>query len=420
MDSMRTAIYKILTAVALVMLCAAGCYAKNFKVIIDAGHGGKDHGALGTITNEKSINLGVALKLGKLIEKNMKDVDVVFTRDDDTFISLQGRAEKANKEHGDLFISIHTNSVDKASKNRTTVKGSATYVLGLHRTNDNFEVAKRENSVIQLEDDYSETNQGFDPNSSESYIIFELSQSQHLDQSISFAQAVQHELMASGQTDNGVRQAGFWVLAKTSMPAVLIELDFICNPNREAMLASEEGQSTLAKAIFEAFKSYKRINDRKAAAAAKAKSGSQPSGKNKGGKGDKKKGNAAPSTPKDIASSAKSVKASASDKKNRKDKAAEATVDYDNRDNVGSDRKETTSSTIYKVLLFSSTKQLQPNAAEFKKLTPVEIYFENGSYLYTYGEAFDRNGIQKVLATVKKNFPGAKIIKFVDGVRVNE
>lgn len=405
-------------------LASASGIAANFKVVIDAGHGGKDYGAIGDITNEKSINLAVALKLGRLIEKNMKDVDVVYTRDDDTFISLQGRAEKANKEHGDLFISIHTNSVDKASKGRTTVKGSATYVLGLHRTNDNFEVAKRENSVIQLEDDYSETYQGFDPNSSESYIIFELSQSQHLDQSISFAQAVQHELMASGQTDNGVRQAGFWVLAKTSMPAVLIELDFICNPDRERMLASDEGRSKLAQAIFEAFKSYKRINDRKAAAAKSVTKGSAQQGK-KDKNADKKQGSSSQaSSPKDIASSAKSVKASSTDKKKGKKadgaKAAETAVDYDSRDKVTTDRKDASSSTIYKVLLFSSTKQLQPTAAEFKKLTPVEIYLENGTYLYTYGEAFDRAGIQKVLSTVKKNFPNAKIIKFVDGVRVNE
>lgn len=158
-------------------------------------------------------------------------------------------------------MSIHTNSVDKKSPSRYTVTGSETYTLGLHRSNENLEVAKRENSVIELEDDYSAKYQGFDPNSAESYIIFELNQSKHMEQSINFASYVQGEFKKCGQVDKGVRQAGFWVLAKTGMPAVLVELDFICNPKREKFLSSDDGQEKLAKSLFNAFCQYKEGYD---------------------------------------------------------------------------------------------------------------------------------------------------------------
>ena len=155
--------------------------ADDFIVVVDAGHGGHDYGAIGKKTNEKSINLGVALKLGKLL-KEMKGVKVVYTRDGDYFKTLQERADIANEAHGDLFISIHTNSVSKKNRNRQSIKGASTYTLGLHRSDENLEVAKRENSVMMLEDDYTTTYHGFDPNSTESYIIFELSHNKHLDQ----------------------------------------------------------------------------------------------------------------------------------------------------------------------------------------------------------------------------------------------
>ena len=159
------ALMKILMTLFIAITCTGYGLAKNFVVVIDPGHGGKDVGAVGNKAKEKDINLGVALKLGDLIDSEYDDIEVVYTRDDDTFISLQERAEIANKAHGDLFISIHTNSVDRRSKNRKTVHGAATYTLGLHRSDENLAVAKRENSVIELEDDYSVKYQGFDPNS---------------------------------------------------------------------------------------------------------------------------------------------------------------------------------------------------------------------------------------------------------------
>ena len=160
----------------LVLPICSMAEGKEFVVVIDAGHGGKDVGALGRTVREKDVNLAVALKLGEMITENMNDVKVVYTRDIDKYLTLQERAQIANKVKGNLFISIHTNSLDKKNKNRSTIKGASTYTLGLHRSDDNLEVAMRENSVISLEDNYEATYQGFDPNSSESYIIFEISQ----------------------------------------------------------------------------------------------------------------------------------------------------------------------------------------------------------------------------------------------------
>ncbi len=228
----------------------------EFVVVIDPGHGGKDVGANDNGVNEKDINLGVALKLGQKIKEKMKDVKVVYTRDNDSFVSLQGRADKANKAKGNLFISIHTNSVDKKNPNRKTVAGASTYALGLHKDKNNMEVARRENSVIQLEKDHEQKYSGFDPESDESYIIFEMAQKKNLSQSLHFAGKVQKEMAQASRKDRGVHQAGFWVLWATAMPAVLVELDFICNPNSAKFMGSEAGQKHLADAIFKAFESY--------------------------------------------------------------------------------------------------------------------------------------------------------------------
>lgn len=234
---------------------------KPFTVVIDPGHGGKDYGCIGKITNEKTIVLDVARRLGKILNEETPEVKTVYTRSDDRFIPLNERAAIANRANSDLFISIHVNSVDKRTRGREKISGASVYTLGLHRSDDNLAVAMRENGVIELEPDFSETYQGFDPASSESYIIFELTQNRHMRQSIDFADAVQHELIGSaGRADKGVRQSGFLVLRTTSMPAVLIELDFICNPTSERFLASENGRAKCARAIADAFKKYYAVN----------------------------------------------------------------------------------------------------------------------------------------------------------------
>lgn len=250
----------------LMLLCAltAGAVTatgddKPFTVVIDAGHGGKDTGATGDSGREKDINLAVALKAGELISEafGSDEVKVVYTRDKDVFVPLQNRCDIANHAGGDLFISIHVNSVDAKSPRRKTVEGASVYTLGLGRSKENLEVAKRENSVMTLEPDYSTRYEGFDPNSTESYIMFEMTANRHLDRSIRFASMVQKELVSTaGRVDKGVRQDIFWVLVHTGMPAVLIELDFICNPASEEFLTSKKGTQRLAQAITNAFSEY--------------------------------------------------------------------------------------------------------------------------------------------------------------------
>ncbi len=229
----------------------------EFTVVIDAGHGGHDHGAIDNGAREKDINLGVAKKLAALVRKKMKDVKVVMTRDDDTFVSLQERANIANRNKGNLFISIHTNSVDKSNPNRRKVAGTSVYALGPQKDANNLRVAQRENSVIELESNYNQKYSGFDPSKDESYIIFEMAQKKSLGQSLRFADKAQKELVkTAAREDRGVKQAGFWVLWATSMPSVLVELDFICNPKTAGYLASESGQQQLAQSLYNALDQY--------------------------------------------------------------------------------------------------------------------------------------------------------------------
>lgn len=229
----------------------------RITIVLDPGHGGKDYGACENGAREKDINLAVANKLRSLIEKQLKDVEVVMTRDIDTYLTLQERADVANNAAGDLFMSIHVNSIDKKTRNRQFTHGSSVYVLGLHRDQDNMRVAMRENSVIELESDYKEKYSGFDPSKDESYIIFEMAQKRNLGESIRVASDTQNELVKNaGRTNRGVRQAGFWVLWATSMPAVLVELDFICNPEAVKFMVSDTGVEKLASSLFNSVKKF--------------------------------------------------------------------------------------------------------------------------------------------------------------------
>ena len=235
--------------------CCSNIGAKDFVVVIDAGHGGHDPGAIGRISKEKNINLNVALKLGKQIQKNCPDVKVVYTRTRDVFIPLNRRAEIANDAKADLFISIHTNAL----ANNRTAKGASTWTLGLAKSDANLEVAKRENSVILYESDYKTRYAGFNPNSAESYIIFEFMQDKYMSQSVHLASLVQkHFRNTCRRVDRGVHQAGFLVLKASAMPSILVELGFISTPEEERYLNTDAGTGTLADGIFRAFLTYKR------------------------------------------------------------------------------------------------------------------------------------------------------------------
>jgi N-acetylmuramoyl-L-alanine amidase len=233
---------------------------KVSTVVIDAGHGGHDSGTHGSFSKEKDVVLKVALKLGSYIKENIPDVKVIYTRDSDKFVELVDRANIANKNNADLFISIHANSLpDKTPDTRKqSIYGTETYVMGIHKTETNFEVAKRENSVILLEENYKEKYEGFDPNSPESYILFSLVQSATLESSASMASKIEDQFgNRAGRKSRGVKQAGFVVLYRTSMPSVLVEIGFLSNSNEEKELNSDKVQDYIASAIYRAFKEYK-------------------------------------------------------------------------------------------------------------------------------------------------------------------
>ena len=235
----------------LLVVCAMSLM--SFTVVIDAGHGGNDAGAIGLVkgTQEKHLNLSVAKQLAAKIRATYPEVKVVLTRETDVFLPLQQRADIVNKNHADLFISIHTN----AAENRKAC-GAETFILGTDRMEDNLDVAMRENAVMKLEADQT-VYQRFDPNSIESYIIFELMQNQYMDRSLEFAELVQNQFVGTLQRANrGVRQAAFWVLLKSACPSVLVEMGFVSNAEEEKWLASEEGKKGIVNGIFNAFENY--------------------------------------------------------------------------------------------------------------------------------------------------------------------
>lgn len=337
--------YLLLLGIFL-FFCGAIYPAQKFVVVIDAGHGGKDPGAVRDKIKEKNINLGIALVLGEMIEKNMKDVKVVYTRKTDTFVSLQDRAKIANQAKANLFISVHTNST--AAKT-TTLSGTDTYILGLARSAENLEVAKRENSVILLEDDYTTRYEGFDPNSPESYIIFEFMTNKYMEQSLEFASFIQKSVKSvAKRTDRGVRQAGFLVLRESSMPSVLIEVGFINNSTEATFLDSKAGQKNIANALYTGFKGYKENFDKK-----------------QGG------GETSP-----------------------------------NKKTVKQGKSE------YRVQFLYSPTQLPAGSSLFKGLDPVYFYEDNG-YKYTYGSSTDMKEIVKVQSYVRTLFPDAFIVEFI-------
>ncbi|HRB38463.1 MAG TPA: N-acetylmuramoyl-L-alanine amidase [Bacteroidia bacterium] len=237
------------------MSASNGTYKEPYRIktiVIDPGHGGHDSGCLGASSKEKQIALEVALKLGEMITQKYPDVKVIYTRKTDEFVELHERAAIANRNHAELFICIHCNSGSPAAF------GAETYVMGLHKTEDNLNVAKRENAAVLLEKDYKQKYDGFDPNSPEANIVFTLYQNAYLTQSLKFASAVQQQFeVYAGRYNRGVKQAGFLVLYKTAMPSVLIETGFLTNRTEEKYLLTEKGQNAVATSIFRAFMEYK-------------------------------------------------------------------------------------------------------------------------------------------------------------------
>ena len=362
---------------------------KKFTVVIDAGHGGHDPGAIGKRGKEKNINLSVALKLGKLIQNNHSDTKVVYTRSSDVFVPLHRRAEIANEAKADLFISIHTNSIASRS---SRVSGTETYTLGLHRTQENLEVAQKENAVILIEDDYQKQYAGFNPNSSESYIIFEFLQDKNMAQSVNFAQLIQQQFRHKARRiDKGVHQAGFLVLRETSMPSVLIELGYITNPNEEAYLLSSNGSSMLAQSIYQAFVNYKAN-----------KKTSSP-------------GVLTSSQPVEVEEDIVIEEPTAADTQ-----PVQTAQTAQPKETSQSSKSNTSSKPVFKIQILTSDKVLPKNSRQFKGLSPVDRYKEKGIYKYTYGESTDYNKILRLKRSkVDARFKDAFIIAFKDGEKMN-
>lgn len=258
-------VFKIFVILCCVLLMPATASAdrRGFvnTVVIDPGHGGRDPGAVGRNSREKDIALAISLKLGNYIKENLPDVKVIYTRETDEFVELFRRAQIANESQADLFISIHCNSTRNSS-----AYGTETFVMGLHRSEANLEVARKENASILFEDDYMETYDGFDPHSPEANIIFSLYQNAYLDQSLTLSSLVQDQFRERAiRTDRGVKQAGFLVLYQIAMPGILVETGFLSNAREEQYLMSETGQTHIASAIYRAFRDYKQQQDALAA-----------------------------------------------------------------------------------------------------------------------------------------------------------
>ena len=373
-------------------------WAKDFVVVIDAGHGGHDPGAIGKISKEKNINLKVALKLGNLIKQNCNDVKVVYTRSKDVFIPLDRRAEIANNAKADLFISIHTNAL----ANNRTVKGASTWTLGLAKSDANLEVAKRENSVILYEDDYKTRYAGFNPNSAESYIIFEFMQDKYMEQSVHLASLVQKQFRHHcKRVDRGVHQAGFLVLKASAMPSILVELGFISTPEEERYLNTEEGSSTLAKGIYRAFLSYKREHEIRLTGSSRT---------------------ALPND--DEVTDTEVAQIDSTESENEKPQNTPRTdklvTEAKTQRPIVVESTTNDSEITFKIQILTSSRPLSKNDKRLKGLKDVDYYKENGLYKYTYGASSDYNKVLRTRRnTVTPLFKDAFIIAFRNGEKMN-
>lgn len=413
MFTMHTVHLKII----LLIICWGGfsiCFntasAKDFVVVIDAGHGGHDAGAVGKTSKEKNINLNVALAVGKLIENSDRDVKVIYTRKKDVFVTLQGRAQIANKNKADLFISIHTNALAKGR----TVLGTETYTLGLHRTQENLEVAKKENSVILIEDDYKTRYAGFNPNSSESYIMFEFMQDKNMKQSVQLATLVQKQFRNTARrVDRGVRQAGFLVLHATSMPSVLIELGYISTPEEEKYLNSQTGINTLSRSICQAVLQYKKAQTGTASALAMiepVESAVEIETPDIQPEIATQKANTDTTRP-TIRSQETSRTVSSAPAGN---KAKAQTTNRTEKNTQVQNSKP-----VFKVQILTSSTLLKRNDRKLKGFSPVSYYKENGIYKYTYGESTNYNEILRLKNKASATFKDAFIIAFRNGKKMD-
>ncbi|MBP3613157.1 MAG: N-acetylmuramoyl-L-alanine amidase [Bacteroidaceae bacterium] len=382
---MKRFLYALL---CLILLCAATVStqaqkAKNrpFTLVIDAGHGGKDPGAIGRRgTKEKHINLSVAKLFGKAVANKYPEIKIIYTRSKDVFIPLNQRAKIANQAKADLFISIHTN----ASKNRSA-RGCETFTLGAGSSAEALAAAKYENEVILKEENFEATYNGFNPSSTESYIIFELLRGHDMEKSVSCAEHIQNRMVMRSKLPNrGVSSAGFLVLHQTAMPSILIELGFISNSAEEKLLASSNGQEKLVKGIFEGFCNYyeeykkTKLDDKKESKPV-INEVTEPVTNNE---------------------------------------SAEAPIITEEQTAPQNNITEKKSLPVFKVQILASDKKLKVGDSRFKG-EKVDYYYENRMYKYTCGASTDRNEIERLRRRLAKKFKGAFVIAFINDKRVD-
>ena len=382
------------------LLFALTISAKQFTVVLDPGHGGKDPGAVGKKGQEKNINLNVALAVGKMINEKHPDVKVVYTRQTDKYVTLQERPNIANDADGDIFISIHTNASES-----TKAYGAETFTLGLSKSQANFEVAKRENSVLLLEEGNKETYQGFDPTSPDSYIMFEFMQSKYIDQSVEIAYYIQKEFVEIKRLDRGVRQAIFWVLHQVKMPSILVELGFITNPTEETFLLSDEGQTKMATCIYSAFEKYKHEYDKRTITTPQIVE-------------------TKPEKPAEQAAQPQNTEKPKTTKKDKKDKPKENNKPTKPASEAKPDVKPTapTSAVTYKIQVFSSRTLIPKNNSDYRKAAnyePVSHYTENGWYKYTCGDTHTYADAENRLKEVRQHFKDALLVAFCGDKKIS-
>ena len=391
-----------------VLVMTAFAANKLFTLVIDPGHGGHDAGALGTISKEKNINLAVALRFGKYVEQNLPEVRVIYTRKTDVFIPLNERANIANRANADLFISVHTNALPAGK----IARGFETYTLGMHRAKDNLDVAMRENSVISMEKDYQQRYQGFDPRSSESYIIFEFIQGKNMERSVELARMIQRGVCdGANRPDKGVHQAGFLVLRETSMPGCLIELGFITTPDEERLLNNDSRVDDIARGIYEAFAKYKNKYDRSVSVPYRAKDSEdvnlpkivpdqEPAPKTRvvtRGKQPKRE-EATPEQPK------------------REVKKQEPKKDVKKQEPKKEVKKaEVADAPVFKLQIFVGSRNLRKGDAHFKGETDYDSFQEGNLVKYTLGASTNYNEIYRLRKEKLDKFPEAFIIAFKNG-----
>ena len=384
---------RTLALTILMLFTSPGIWADDtkFVVVLDAGHGGHDSGAVGLpkTNREKDINLAITLKVGKLLEQNCPDVKVIYTRQTDVFVTLSGRADIANKADANLFVSIHTNAIDRSPSRQPM--GVQSYTLSLKTASTNLEVEKRENSVIQFEADGAQKYSFMNPNSPESEIMFELMQQRDMQESVNFARLAQDEMVHSGgRKDLGVQQANLAVLRLTYMPSVLLEVGFISTPAEEKFLMSDAGRTVMAQCIYNAISRYKTMHTGRMSNLERI----------------------------DIKATQQQIDAATAQQ--QPETTGTDTLQTQEPPTTAAVQAEATTeedSPLFKIQLLTAQKPLPANSPQLKGIK-ADYYVEDGLYKYTYGATPDYNAILKLRRQVADKFPGAFVIAFRSGEKM--